>query len=39
LPKFVDLPILAMTTNTMDREREKTREAGMNAHIAKPVDP
>jgi len=28
-----------MTANTMDSDREKTREAGMNAPIAKPIDP
>jgi|GEM_PF-1621144 two-component system, sensor histidine kinase and response regulator len=38
-PRFASLPILAMTANAMEKDREKTREAGMNDHIAKPIDP
>jgi two-component system sensor histidine kinase/response regulator len=38
-PRFANLPILAMTANAMESDREKTREAGMNDHIAKPIDP
>jgi two-component system, sensor histidine kinase and response regulator len=38
-PKFAELPILAMTANAMESDREKTRDAGMNEHIAKPIDP
>ncbi|MFT7694490.1 MAG: two-component system sensor histidine kinase/response regulator, partial [Candidatus Latescibacterota bacterium] len=38
-PRFADLPILAMTANAMESDRQKTREAGMNDHIAKPIDP
>ena len=32
------LPILAMTANAFAEDIEKTRRAGMNEHIAKPID-
>ncbi|MBF0094584.1 MAG: response regulator [Alphaproteobacteria bacterium] len=38
-PRFADLPILAMTANAMVEDRRKTRDAGMNDHIAKPIRP
>ncbi|MBS0357286.1 MAG: response regulator [Proteobacteria bacterium] len=33
-----DLPIIALTANTMADEKEACRQAGMNAHVAKPID-
>lgn len=36
--RFAALPIIAMTAHAMDEERQKTMDAGMNDHIAKPID-
>jgi CheY-like chemotaxis protein len=33
------IPIIAMTANAMERDKEKCLHAGMNAHISKPIDP
>ncbi len=39
LPGFGALPIIAMTANVMKGDRERCLEAGMNAHVAKPIEP
>ena len=38
LPELRNLPVIAMTANAMAGDREKAIEAGMNDHIAKPIN-
>jgi CheY-like chemotaxis protein len=33
-----DIPIIALTANAMVQDIEKTKQAGMNAHLNKPID-
>ncbi len=33
------VPIIAMTANAFDDDMDKSKKAGMNAHLAKPIDP
>ena len=37
--RFASLPIIAMTAHATMEERQRCMEAGMNDHIAKPIDP
>ena len=39
LPGWEDIPIIAMTANVFADDRNNCIEAGMNGHVAKPVNP
>ena len=36
--KKANIPIVAMTANAFEKDKEKSFKAGMNAHITKPID-
>jgi two-component system sensor histidine kinase/response regulator len=37
--RFAQLPVVAMTANAMPQDRERCAQAGMNDHVAKPIEP
>ena len=37
-PFFPTLPIIAMTANAFEEDKRNSKNAGMNAHLAKPID-
>ena len=37
-PALAGVPIIAMTANAFEEDRERALEAGMNGHLSKPID-
>ena len=34
-----EIPVIALTANAFDEDVERSMQAGLNAHLSKPVDP
>lgn len=39
LPGYRETPIIALTADVFEEDRRRCLEAGMNAHLGKPVEP
>lgn len=37
-PRLAKLPIVAMTANAFEEDRQRVLSAGMNGHLGKPID-
>ena len=37
-PDLASIPILAMTANAFEEDRQEALKSGMNGHLAKPID-
>jgi CheY-like chemotaxis protein len=38
-PELAGIPIIAMTANAFEEDKQKALAAGMNAHLPKPIEP
>ena len=38
IEKSREIPIIAITANAFEEDRQKALEAGMNEHVSKPID-
>ena len=38
-PDAASIPIIALTANAFDEDVQRSMQAGLNAHLSKPVEP
>ena len=38
-PDAAEIPIIALTANAFDEDVQRSMQAGLNAHLSKPVEP